>query len=115
MNLLMYMSTIAIAVLLPASLSMEGNVFAIVSERISESKGGILVLLAGNAVMAYFQNFTNFLVTKHTSALTLQVASVSFANLDRIFPCGDLSIFGFPYLSYEMENFWFYLGKKTCA
>ena len=30
-------------------------------------------LLAVNSFMAYFVNLTNFLVTKHTSALTLQV------------------------------------------
>ena len=31
------------------------------------------MLLFLNSFMAYFVNLTNFLVTKHTSALTLQV------------------------------------------
>ena len=33
----------------------------------------IVFLLIGNATVAYLVNLTNFLVTKHTSALTLQV------------------------------------------
>ncbi len=34
---------------------------------------GFLMLLILNAFLAYFVNLTNFLVTRHTSALTLQV------------------------------------------
>ena len=34
---------------------------------------GFLTLLLLNAFTAYFQNLSNFLVTKHTSPLTLQV------------------------------------------
>lgn len=34
---------------------------------------GFFGLLFLNSFMAYFTNLTNFLVTKHTSALTLQV------------------------------------------
>jgi multidrug transporter EmrE-like cation transporter len=33
----------------------------------------MLLLLFANSTMVYFVNLTNFLVTKHTSALTLQV------------------------------------------
>ena len=32
-----------------------------------------MVLLTVNTIMAFFVNLTNFLITKHTSALTLQV------------------------------------------
>ena len=35
---------------------------------------GIVWMLLINSAMAYFVNLTNFLVTKHTSALTLQVS-----------------------------------------
>jgi len=35
------------------------------------------MLLLLNSFLAYFVNLTNFLVTKHTSALTLQVGVVA--------------------------------------
>ncbi len=38
-------------------------------------------MLVLNSCMAYFTNLTNFLVTKHTSALTLQVCSPSLLLL----------------------------------
>ncbi|XP_047319818.1 probable sugar phosphate/phosphate translocator At1g12500 [Impatiens glandulifera] len=72
MNLLLYMAPMAALILLPLTLYIEGNVLAVTIEK---SKGDwfIVFLLIGNATIAYLVNLTNFLVTKHTSALTLQV------------------------------------------
>ncbi|XP_058086593.1 probable sugar phosphate/phosphate translocator At1g12500 [Magnolia sinica] len=72
MNLLMYMAPMAAVILLPFSLYVEGNV-ASVTVRKAREDSFILFLLVGNATVAYLVNLTNFLVTKHTSALTLQV------------------------------------------
>ncbi|CAN0841679.1 Probable sugar phosphate/phosphate translocator At1g12500 [Linum grandiflorum] len=72
MNLLLYMAPMAAMILLPFTLYIEGNVAAVTLEK---AKGDpyIVFLLVGNATVAYLVNLTNFLVTKHTSALTLQV------------------------------------------
>ncbi|KAF9679598.1 hypothetical protein SADUNF_Sadunf06G0031400 [Salix dunnii] len=72
MNLLLYMSPIAVLVLLPASLIMEPNVLDVTLELGRKNKYMLLLLLL-NSTMAYSANLTNFLVTKHTSPLTLQV------------------------------------------
>ncbi|XP_061954070.1 UDP-URONIC ACID TRANSPORTER 1-like [Populus nigra] len=72
MNLLLYMSPIAVLVLLPAALIMEQNVLDVTLELGRKHKYMWLLLLL-NSTMAYSANLTNFLVTKHTSALTLQV------------------------------------------
>ncbi|XP_021754028.1 probable sugar phosphate/phosphate translocator At1g12500 [Chenopodium quinoa] len=72
MNLLMYMAPMAAAVLLPFSLYIEGNVAGITIQK-AKQDWFIVFLLVGNATVAYLVNLTNFLVTKHTSALTLQV------------------------------------------
>lgn len=72
MNLLMYMAPMAAAILLPFSLYIEGNVAGITIEK-ARTDRFIIFLLIGNATVAYLVNLTNFLVTKHTSALTLQV------------------------------------------
>ncbi|XP_039129773.1 probable sugar phosphate/phosphate translocator At3g11320 [Dioscorea cayenensis subsp. rotundata] len=71
-NLLLYMAPIAVIFLLPATIIMEPNVLAITVTLAREDKKIICYLLF-NSSMAYFVNLTNFLVTKHTSALTLQV------------------------------------------
>ncbi|CAI8610070.1 unnamed protein product [Vicia faba] len=72
MNLLLYMSPIAVVLLLPATLIMEPNVIDVTLALGKEHKFmGVLLLL--NSATAYAANLTNFLVTKHTSALTLQV------------------------------------------
>lgn len=75
MNLLLYMSPIAVVVLLPAVLIMEPNVVETTVSLGRESKS-LWILLFLNSVTAYAANLTNFLVTKHTSALTLQVCSI---------------------------------------
>lgn len=72
MNLLLYMAPIAVVVLLPAALLMEPNVLGI-TVALARQDSNIVVYLVINSAMAYFVNLTNFLVTKHTSALTLQV------------------------------------------
>ncbi|XWS55573.1 hypothetical protein CRYUN_Cryun09bG0011900 [Craigia yunnanensis] len=72
MNLLMYMAPIAVAILLPATLLMERNVVAI-TVALARKDIKIVYYLLFNSSLAYFVNLTNFLVTKHTSALTLQV------------------------------------------
>lgn len=72
MNLMLYMSPIAVLVLLPASLVMEPNVLEVTLELGKEHRFMWLLLFI-NSVLAYAANLSNFLVTKHTSALTLQV------------------------------------------
>eukprot|EP00899_Mesostigma_viride_P012904 jgi/Mesvir1/21614/Mv04039-RA.2 len=71
-NLLMYIAPIACMILLPASLVLEGNVAAVLIAR-TRQDGTILLLLTLNSLIAYCGNITNFLVTRHTSPLTLQV------------------------------------------
>ncbi|PWA75034.1 putative sugar phosphate/phosphate translocator [Artemisia annua] len=72
MNLLLYMAPMASLILLPVSLCIEGNVFGVTVEK-ARTDWFIVFLLFGNGSVAYLVNLTNFLVTKHTSALTLQV------------------------------------------
>ncbi|KAI4378450.1 hypothetical protein MLD38_015928 [Melastoma candidum] len=72
MNLLLYMAPIAVLVLLPASLVMEPNVLDLTLS-LGREKKYLWPLLFLNASTAYVANLSNFLVTKHTSALTLQV------------------------------------------
>ncbi|XP_010907994.1 probable sugar phosphate/phosphate translocator At3g11320 isoform X2 [Elaeis guineensis] len=72
MNLLLHMAPIAVIFLLPATLFMEENVVGITIALAREDIRIIWYLLF-NSALAYFVNLTNFLVTKHTSALTLQV------------------------------------------
>ncbi|XP_061374015.1 probable sugar phosphate/phosphate translocator At3g11320 [Gastrolobium bilobum] len=72
MNLLMYMAPVAVAFLLPASIIMEQDVVGIAIQ-LARDDSSITWLLIFNSALAYFVNLTNFLVTKHTSALTLQV------------------------------------------
>ncbi|RDY09233.1 putative sugar phosphate/phosphate translocator, partial [Mucuna pruriens] len=72
MNLLMYMAPVAVAFLLPASIIMEEDVVGI-TIALAREDSKILWLLLFNSSLAYFVNLTNFLVTNHTSALTLQV------------------------------------------
>lgn len=72
MNLLLYMAPMAAVILLPFSLYIEGNVLAMTVEK-GRGDGFMVFLLFANATVAYLVNLTNFLVTKHTSALTLQV------------------------------------------
>lgn len=72
MNLLMYMAPVAAMFLLPAVLIMEKDVVGI-TIALAKQDVEFLWYLIFNSSLAYFVNLTNFLVTKHTSALTLQV------------------------------------------
>nr|GMD47991.1 protein NRT1/ PTR FAMILY 5.6-like [Ipomoea batatas] len=72
MNLLLYMSPIAVLVLLPATLVLEPNVIDVTLTLATKHRYLWLLLLV-NSSMAYGANLLNFLVTKNTSALTLQV------------------------------------------
>lgn len=76
MNLMLYMSPIAVLVLLPAALIMEPNVLDVTLDLGRQHRFMWLLLLV-NSTMAYAANLSNFLVTKHTSALTLQVCIFS--------------------------------------
>ena len=81
MNLLMYMAPIAVLLLVPATIFMEDNVVAITIQ-LAKKDINIIWYLLFNSSLAYFVNLTNFLVTKHTSALTLQVCHASCPALD---------------------------------
>ncbi|KAL5580844.1 hypothetical protein UlMin_013286 [Ulmus minor] len=72
LNLLMYMAPVAVVVLLPAAFFMEENVVGI-TIALARDDVRILWYLVFNSALAFLVNLTNFLVTKHTSALTLQV------------------------------------------
>ncbi|XP_022939307.1 probable sugar phosphate/phosphate translocator At3g11320 [Cucurbita moschata] len=72
MNLLLYMAPMAVVFLLPATLVLEDNVIGI-TRALAIDDIKIIWYLLFNSSLAYFVNLSNFLVTKHTSALTLQV------------------------------------------
>ncbi|KAG8067003.1 hypothetical protein GUJ93_ZPchr0005g16300 [Zizania palustris] len=72
MDLLRYMAPAAVILLIPATLIMERDVLSMVAMLAREDPSFIWILLC-NSSLAYFVNLTNFLVTKHTSPLTLQV------------------------------------------
>lgn len=95
MNLLMYMAPVAVAFLLPASIIMEEDVVGITIS-LARDDSTILWLLIFNSALAYFVNLTNFLVTKHTSALTLQVII-------------DMGLYFLHILSYLFLSFLIYL------
>lgn len=72
MSLLAYMSPVAIALLTPASLHLEpGSLTSVYT--LSRSDSNFLLLISLNALAAFGANLSNFLVTRVTSALTLQV------------------------------------------
>ena len=70
------MAPICVVLLVPATLLMEDNALGMA---ISQAKKDWLIipLLVVNSATAYFVNLTNFLVTKYTSPLTLQVRSTA--------------------------------------
>lgn len=91
MNLLMYMGPVAVAILLPAALYMEEDVVGI-TIALARDDVSIVWYLVFNSALAYFVNLTNFLVTKHTSALTLQVKILSlFFAILNLFATNALS------------------------
>lgn len=72
LNLLLFMSPVALLVLVVATVVMEPTAFGVFYQNCSESPFFFWVLLL-NCVIAFSVNLTNFLVTKCTSPLTLQV------------------------------------------
>ena len=72
LNLLRCMAPLSLILLIPATLVLEPDVPATCRQLMAASPW-FLPFLAANAATAYFVNLTNFMVTKHTSALTLQV------------------------------------------
>ena len=72
MSLLLYMSGVSVTFLLPMAVALEPTSFREASALVAASPS-FLYWLIGNSCLAYFVNLTNFLVTKFTSALTLQV------------------------------------------
>lgn len=72
MNLLRLMSPVALVLLLPAIALLEPIApYRALDLLISEP--GFVLLIVFNSSLAYIVNFTNFQITKYTSALTLQV------------------------------------------
>ncbi|KNA25606.1 hypothetical protein SOVF_005070 [Spinacia oleracea] len=72
MNLMLYMAPIAVVALIPAVLIMEPTVLEVFVSLGNQHKFMLITLIL-NSLMAYGANLSNFLVTKYTSALTLQV------------------------------------------
>lgn len=71
LSLLLYMAPVSAAALVPITLYFEPS--ALANALVLGRNGGFWLLLLFNSFLAYFVNLTNFLVTKYTSALTLQV------------------------------------------
>lgn len=71
-SLLAYMSPLAMLWLIPTTILLEPESPMIVQQLLLENSG-FLFLVALSCTLAFFANLLNFLVTKHTSALTLQV------------------------------------------
>jgi hypothetical protein len=72
MDLLRYMAPVAVVLLVPATLLMEPDALGAAAALAREDPSFVWMLLL-NSSLAYLVNLTNFLVTKHTSPLTLQV------------------------------------------
>ena len=72
MNLLRLMAPIAALMLVPAIALLEPGVLG-VAFKLLYTKPAFGMLLLANSSLAYIVNYTNFKLTKCTSALTLQV------------------------------------------
>jgi len=72
LNLLMYMSPVALFVLVASANIMEPDAFGVFYQNSLDSPQFFFTLML-NCVLAFSVNLTNFLVTKCTSPLTLQV------------------------------------------
>ena len=94
MNLLLYMSPMAIVFLFPTSLIMEPDVLD-ATITLGLKHRFMWLLLSMNSTMAYVASLTDFLVTKHTSALTLQATCFFLLSvLTSEFKLGTLHIHG---------------------
>jgi drug/metabolite transporter (DMT)-like permease len=76
-SLLAYMSPFATLWLIPAVMVLEPRSPALVHVLMAENTG-FVHLVALSCIMAFFANLLNFLITKHTSPLTLQVRTNTF-------------------------------------
>ncbi|KAI5007544.1 hypothetical protein ZWY2020_052002 [Hordeum vulgare] len=76
MDLLEYMAPVAVVLLVPATLMMEPDALGAAAALAWEDPSFVWMLI-GNSSLVYLVNPTNFLVTKHTSPLTLQVRPAS--------------------------------------
>jgi hypothetical protein len=71
-SLLAYMSPLAMLWLIPTTMLLEPDSPTIVQELLLKNTGFVF-LVSLSCALAFFANLLNFLITKHTSALTLQV------------------------------------------
>jgi hypothetical protein len=94
MDLLRYMAPVAVVLLVPATLLMEPDALGAAAALAREDPSFVWMLLL-NSSLAYLVNLTNFLVTKHTSPLTLQVTTGSsvFCHVCRAF-CSAVAVAG---------------------
>jgi hypothetical protein len=72
MSLITFMSSMSVVVLTGATAVLEPGALS-TTVALVRSSPDMLAWILGNCCLAYAVNLTNFLVTKHTSALTLQV------------------------------------------
>lgn len=72
LNLLLFMSPFALAILVISAFTMERNAWSAIAENFEKSSLFTFTLTL-NCLIAYLVNLSNFLVTKCTSPLTLQV------------------------------------------
>lgn len=110
MNLLRCMAPIACVCLLPAVVILEPSV---ISEAIDKAgtKPNFVALLAFNSFLAYFTNLTNFLVTRYTSALTLQV----LGNAKGVFTTVlSIAIFQNPYTAASATGYIITVAGVAC-
>mmetsp|Transcript_8266 Transcript_8266/g.24668 ORF Transcript_8266/g.24668 Transcript_8266/m.24668 type:complete len:371 (+) Transcript_8266:716-1828(+) len=110
MNLLRFMAPIASLALLPAVALLEPSV---VKEAVdmAASEPSFLWLLLFNSFLAYFTNLTNFLVTRYTSALTLQV----LGNAKGVFTTVlSIAIFQNPYTSSSVSGYMITVAGVGC-
>lgn len=110
MNLLRCMAPIACVCLLPAVVILEPSV---ISEALDKAgtKPNFVALLAFNSFLAYFTNLTNFLVTRYTSALTLQV----LGNAKGVFTTVlSIAIFQNPYTAASATGYIITVAGVAC-
>ena len=72
MNLLGIMAPIAVVMLIPAIAVLEPNALRMAIQ-IAPVQPTFAVFILGNSSLAYIVNYSNFQITKSTSALTMQV------------------------------------------
>jgi drug/metabolite transporter (DMT)-like permease len=76
MCLLFYMASCSVVILVPAVFILEPEAFGLACDMVNAPDGDMFFwAMVINSLLAYLTNLTNFLVTKFTSALTLQVRS----------------------------------------